>query len=54
MKKIFSLLIALSTINHAYAYNPFDVLHQNEPDFVIKEISQEKDSDKIKMNICNV
>lgn len=54
MKKIFSLLVALLTLNQVSAYSPFDILHQNEPDFIIKGISQENNSNQITINVCNI
>ena len=51
-KSIASLVLLFSILNIANA-NPFDILHNNNPDFVVSDIWQDASSKDIFVKVCN-
>ncbi|EKE28849.1 MAG: hypothetical protein ACD_3C00003G0003 [uncultured bacterium (gcode 4)] len=54
MKKYFLSALAFLLISPQVFAGPFDVLHRNVPDFIVKDIWQETNSNYLYVNICNI
>ena len=52
MKKLIFIIILVFSFSSANG-NPFDILHNNEPDFVVTNIFQQTNTNNIALTVCN-